>query len=144
MHFNSFLAFLFTVIAILVVIVGVGLQFSNLLPPVRNSCDGYSLFLFPDENKVDTEVGKGQLMKIRVINAGNFGDKYDVSLKGPEWTVVKPDSFGLKAEESKTLFLYVSPDVGNEGKYYLDLTVKSGCVSESKTIEVGVLPKVLG
>lgn len=106
------------------------------------NCDGYSLFLFPDEKKVDTEVGKGQLLKIRAINAGSFGDNYDVSLEGPEWTVIKPSTFGLKAEESKTLFLYISPDVGNEGKYYLDLSVKSNCVSESQTIEVGVLPKV--
>ncbi len=138
---NSFLSLLFTVIAILVIIFGFGISYSNLTPEKR-SCDGYSLFLFPDENKVDTEVGKGQLLKIRVVNAGNFGDKYDVLLKGPEWTVVKPSTFGLKAEESKTLFLYISPDIGNEGKYYLDMTVKSNCVSESQTIEVGVLPKV--
>jgi len=141
MKFNSFLALLFTIIAILVIVVGIGISSLNLMP-IRSNCDGYSLFLFPDEKKVDTEVGKGQLLKIRAINAGSFGDKYDVSLEGPEWTVVKPSTFELKAEESKTLFLYISPDVGNEGKYYLDLSVKSNCVSESETIEVGVLPKV--
>ena len=118
------------------------MKFSDLLPPVERNCEGYSLFMFPDEKKLDTEVGKGQLLKIRVINAGSFGDKYDVFLNGPEWAVVKPSSFGLRAEESKTLFLYVSPDIGNEGKYYLDLTIKSNCVSGSQTIEVGVLPKV--
>lgn len=142
MKTNSFLALLFTVIAIIIIIFGLGMSFSNLVLPVEKNCDGYSLFLFPDESKIDTEVGKGSLLKIRVINAGNFGDQYDVLLKGPEWVVVRPSSFGLKAEESKTLFLYVSPDVGNEGKYYLDLTVKSSCVSESQQIEVGVLPKV--
>jgi hypothetical protein len=142
MKANSFLAFLFTVIALLLIVFGLGMSYSNLLQPIRTSCDGYSLFLFPDEDKVDTEVGKGQLLKIRAINAGSFGDKYDVLLNGPEWAIVKPNSFGLRAEESKTLFLYISPDIGNEGKYYLDLTVKSECVSESKTIEVGVLPKV--
>ena len=141
MKFNSFLALLFTIIAILVIIVGVGISYLNLTPEIKN-CDGYSLFLFPDETKVDTEVGKGELLKIRAINAGSFGDKYDVVLDGPAWAVVKPSTFGLKAEESKTLFLYISPDVGNEGKYYLDLTVKSNCVSESQNIEIGVLPKV--
>jgi len=142
MRANSFLALLFTVIAILIVIVGIALSFSTLYIPVRNNCEGYSLFLFSDENKVDTEVGKGQLLKIRAINAGDFGDKYDVSLEGPTWAVIKPSTFELKAEESKTLFLYISPDAGNEGKYSLSLTVKSNCVSESQTIEVGVLPKV--
>jgi hypothetical protein len=38
--------------------------------------------------------------------------------------------------------LVLGPYIGNEGKYYLDVTVKSKCVSESETIEVGVLPKV--
>jgi hypothetical protein len=142
MKANSFLALLFTLIAILTLLVGIVLQFSNLLQSMKGNCDGYSFFLFPDATKLDTEVGKGQLLKIRAINAGNFGDKYDVYLQGPPWTVVKPSSFELKAEESKTLFLYVSPDVGNEGKYDLYLTVKSGCVSESQMIEIGVLPKV--
>jgi len=141
MKFNSFLALVFTIIAILVIIIGIGISYLDLIPMGKN-CDGYSLFLFPDENRVDTEVGKGQLLKIRAINAGSFGDKYDVSLEGPSWTVIKPSTFGLKAEESKTLFLYISPDVGNEGKYSLSLMVKSNCVSESQTIEVGVLPKV--
>ncbi len=102
-------------------------------------CNGYSLLLFPDENKVDTEVGKGKLVKIRAVNAGSFGDEFEVSLDGPEWVIIKPGSFSLKSEESKTLFLYVSPDLGMDGKYDIDVTVKSNCVSESKTIEVGVL-----
>jgi hypothetical protein len=140
MKFNSFLALLFTIIAILIVIFGFAMSFSELYP-IRMNCEGYSLFLFPDEKKLDTEVGVGKLLKIRAINAGSFGDKYEVSLKGPEWAVIKPNTFSLKSEEAKTLFLYVSPDLGNEGKYYLDLTVKSKCVSESETIEVGVLPK---
>ncbi|MDI6825873.1 MAG: hypothetical protein QMD36_01610 [Candidatus Aenigmarchaeota archaeon] len=141
MKFNSFLAFLFTIIAILIIIFGFAISLSDLFP-IRMNCEGYSLFLFPDEKKLDTEVGKGQLLKIRAINAGSFGDRYEVSLKGPEWTAIKPTTFSLKSEESKTLFLYVSPDLGNEGKYYLDVEVKSKCVSESETIEIGVLPKV--
>jgi len=139
---NSLLAFLFTLIAILVIIIGVGINFLFSLQPSTQNCDGYDLFLFPDSNKLDTVIGQGQILKIRAINAGSFGDKYNVILKGPEWAVVKPTLFGLRAEESKTLFLYVSPNVGNEGKYTLDLTVKSNCISQSTTIEVGVLPRV--
>jgi len=141
MKFNSLLALLFTIAAILIIIVGFAMSFLELYP-IRMNCEGYSLFLFPDEKKLDTEVGRGKLLKIRAINAGSFGDRYEVSLKGPKWAVIKPNTFSLKSEESKTLFLYVSPDLGNEGKYYLDLTVKSKCVSESQTIEVGVLPKI--
>ena len=140
MKFNSFLAFLFTLIAIIVLVSGLVFEYTTLLI-FGGDCNGYSLLLFTDENKVDTEVGKGKLVKIRVVNAGSFGDKYEVFLDGPEWAIIKPDSFSLKSEEAKTLFLYVSPDLGMEGKYDIDITVKSNCVSESKTIEVGVLKK---
>lgn len=140
MEFKSFLAFLLTLLAIIVVVAGLAVKSYELLPEKKN-CEGYSLFLFADENKVDTEVGKGKLIKLRAINAGDFGDKYEVSLKGPKWAVIKPDSFSLKSDDSKRLFLYISPGLGAEGKYNIVVTVKSRCVSESQTIEVGVLPK---
>jgi len=140
MKFNSFLAFLLTLIAIVTIVTGFAIKFSETFF-YRKDCEGYSLLLFADENKVDTIVGKGELIKLRAVNAGNFGDQYQVSLFGPEWAVVKPDSFTLRSEEAKTLFLYISPDLGAEGKYDLDVTVKSNCVSETEKIEVGVLVK---
>lgn len=140
MKFRGFFAFLLTLIAIVIVVYGFTVRFSGgFIPERKQPCEGYSVFLFPDEDKIDTEVGKGKLTRLRVINAGNFGDKYEVFLSGPEWAVIKPDSFSLKSEESKSLFLYISPDLGTEGKYELEVTVKSNCVSESERIEVGVL-----
>jgi hypothetical protein len=140
MKLNNFLGFFFTILAILVIIYG---AFWELTKPVsiEGNCDGYSLFLFPDQDKVDTEVGKGDLVKLRVINAGSFGDNYKVSLNGPEWAVIKPESFSLKSEEAKTLFLYVSPILGTEGKYDIEINVESKCVNESQKVEVGVLKK---
>jgi len=140
MKFNDFLAFLLTLIAIVIVVYGFTIRFSEgLVPRLEENCEGYSVFIFPDEDKIDTEMGKGKLTRLRVINAGSFGDKYEVSLTGPEWAVIKPDSFSLKSEESKSLFLYISPDLGTEGKYDLEVTVKSKCVSETEGIEIGVL-----
>jgi len=138
MKLNNFLGFLFTLLAILVIIYGAILEIAKPFS-IESNCDGYSLFLFPDQDKVDTEVGKGTLVKLRAINAGSFGDSYEISLNGPEWAVIKPESFGLKSEEAKTLFLYVSPSLGTEGKYNIEINVKSKCVSESQKIEVGVL-----
>jgi len=140
MKFRSFFAFLLTLIAIVVVVYGFTMRFSGgFIPERKEPCEGYSVFLFPDEDKIDTEVGKGKLTRLRVINAGSFGDKYEVFLTGPEWAVIKPDSFSLKSEESKSIFLYISPGIGTEGKYEIEVTVNSKCVTESKTIEVGVL-----
>lgn len=138
MKLNSFLAFLLTLIAIVTVVAGSAIKFSDMVF-VKKDCEGYSLILFADENEVDAVVGKGELIRFRVVNAGSYGDKYRVSLLGPEWAVVKPDSFTLRSEEVKSLFVYVSPDLGMEGKYDLDVTVKSKCVSETETIEVGVI-----
>jgi len=138
MKFNSFLAFLLTLIAIVVVVAGFAVKFSGVLF-YEKDCEGYSLILFAEESKVDTIIGKGELIRLRVVNAGSYGDKYQASLSGPEWAVVKPDSFTLRTEEVKSLFLYISPDLGTEGKYDLGVTVKSGCVSETEIVEVGVL-----
>jgi hypothetical protein len=138
MKFNSFLAFLFTLIAIIILVVGITLKFSDIFF-IERDCEGYSLILFADENKIDAVVGKGELIRLRAVNAGSYGDKYQVSLVGPEWAVIKPDSFTLRSEEVKSLFVYVSPDLGMEGKYDLDVTIKSDCVSETEMIEVGVI-----
>jgi hypothetical protein len=140
MKFNSFLAFLFTLVAILVIVVGVALQFSETFFPTTN-CDGYSLLVFPDENTVDALVGKGSLIRFWAVNSGSFGDEYQVSLSGPTWAVIKPTVFTLRSGEEKPLFVYISPDLGVKGKYNIDVTVKSKCVSETARIEVGVLPK---
>ncbi len=127
-----------TLIAIITIVAGFAINFSDTFF-VKEDCEGYSLILFADEDEVDAVVGKGELIRFRVVNAGSFGDKYQVSLLGPEWAVVKPDSFTLRSEEAKSLFVYVSPGLGMEGKYNLDVTVKSNCVSETETIEVGVI-----
>jgi len=138
MKLNSFLAFLLTLIAIITIVAGFAVRFSGVLFYERD-CEGYSLILFADENKVDAVVGKGELIRLQAVNAGDYGDKYQVSLIGPEWAVVKPESFTLRSEEVKSLFVYVSPDLGTEGRYDLDVTVKSDCVSETEAIEVGVI-----
>ena len=142
MKLNSFLAFLLTLIAIIVVVGGFAVKFYGLFY-YREDCEGYSLILFADEKKVDAVVGKGELIRLRAVNAGDFGDKYEVSLFGPEWAIIKPTSFTLRSEEVKSLFLYISPDIGMEGKYDLDVTVKSQCVSEIERIEVGVIKEAI-
>jgi hypothetical protein len=138
MKFNNVLAFLLTLIAIITIVVGAAIKFSGVLV-YKKDCTGYSLILFTDANKVDAVVGKGELIRLQAVNAGNFGDKYDVSLIGPDWAIIKPASFALRSDEVKTLFLYISPDVGAEGKYNLDVTVKSQCASQTESIEVGVI-----
>ena len=138
MKFNSFLAFLLTLVAIVTIVAGFAIKFSDIVF-VKKDCEGYSLILFADENKIDAVVGKGELIKLRAVNAGNFGDKYQVSLVGPEWAVVKPSSLTLRSEEAKSLFVYVSPDIGTEGKHDLDVTVESKCVSETERLEIGVI-----
>ena len=138
MKFNSFLAFLLTLIAIITIVAGFAIESSGMFF-VKKDCEGHSLILFADDNEVDAVVGRGELIRLRAVNTGNYGDKYQVSLVGPEWAVVKPESFTLRSDEVKSLFVYVSPDLGMEGKYDLGVTVKSNCVSETEMIEIGVI-----
>lgn len=135
---KSILAFLFTLISLLVLIAGLVLSFSEF-PSFETDCDGYSFFLFADRERVDAVIGEGELIKLRAINAGSFGDKYEVSLEGPDWIVVKPTSFSLRSDESKRIYLYASPDLGMEGKYDVIVTVKSECVTEGQKIEISVV-----
>ncbi len=138
MKFNHLLAFLLTLIAILVLVSGLVAKYVGIVI-FSSDCTSYSVLLFPDENKVDAEVGQGNLVKLRVINAGSYSDNYEVSLEGPDWTIIKPTSFSLKPEQAKILFLYVSPDFEAEGKYDIVVHVKSKCVSASQSVEVSVL-----
>ena len=138
MKLNSILAFFLTLIAIITLVAGFAIKFSGMVP-YKKDCEGYSLILFADDNEVDAVVGRGELIRLRAVNTGNYGDKYQVSLVGPEWAVVKPESFTLRSDEVKSLFVYVSPDRGMEGRYDLGVTVKSNCVSETEMIEIGVI-----
>jgi hypothetical protein len=140
MRLNDLLAFLFTLIAALVVVSGLVLSFTGgLISQPTPACDDYSLLLFPDQNKVDVIVGEAKLVKVRAVNAGQFSDRYEVSLIAPNWIIAKPTSFSIKAEESKLIFLYMSPGPESEGVYNIQVNVKSACVSETTSIEVNVL-----
>jgi len=137
MKFKDFLAFLLTLLAILVVVAGLIFEVVTLF--TEKSCEDYSLFLIPEETKINVEVGKGKLVKLKAVNAGKFIDKYKVEVDGPDWIVVKPESFSLEPEGMKTIFLYISPELGSEGKYEATVTVKSDCVQKSQKIDIGVL-----
>jgi hypothetical protein len=139
MRLNDLLAFLFTLIAALIVASGLVLSFTGGIVQPKSTCDDYSLLLFPDQNKVDIIVGEAKLVKVRAVNAGQFSDKYEVSLISPNWAIAKPTSFSIKTEESKIIFLYMSPGPESEGKYDIQINVKSACVSETTTIEANVL-----
>jgi uncharacterized membrane protein len=94
--------------------------------------------MFQEDVNIDAEVGKGSLTKLIVINTGSYTDDYKVEIEGPKWLLIKPMSFTLKPEQSKNLFLYVSPDFDAEGKYEIIVTVNSKCVSESQIFDVSV------
>lgn len=140
MRLNDLLAFLFTLVAALIVASGLVLSFTGgLVSTAKPTCEDYSLLLFSDENKVDIIVGEAKLIKLRAVNAGQFSDKYEVSSIIPNWIIAKPTSFSIRSEESKLIFLYMSPGPESEGKYEIQVNVKSACVSETTTVEVNVL-----
>ena len=137
MKFNHLLAFLLTLVGVLVLITGIIFEILQIVL-FDSDCSDYSILMFQEETNIDTEVGKGNLVKLVVINTGSYTDSYEVEMEGPEWSLIKPTSFTLKSEESKSVFLYVSPDFGTEGKYEINVDVKSKCVHERQILEVNV------
>jgi hypothetical protein len=135
--FNHLLAFLLTLIALLILTAGFVLEFLQIVI-FSSDCYGYSVLMFQEDVNIDAEVGKGSLTKLIVINTGSYTDDYKVEIEGPKWLLIKPMSFTLKPEQSKNLFLYVSPDFDAEGKYEIIVTVNSKCVSESQIFDVSV------
>ena len=139
MKIKSILAFLLTVLA-LVLIVSTGVwvfaryyvKFSR-----KDYCTHFSVELEPEVDEVRLEVGKGKLVKVNITNMG-FEDEFKIRVKGPEWVVVKPEKIRLESGESDDIFVYLSPSLGVEGKYDVVISANSYCGSEEGVIEVEV------
>jgi uncharacterized membrane protein len=136
MRSNEFFAFLLTLIALLMVIGGlaystIGFNFGGL------DCGYFDVQVEPEFNNIELEKGKGDLVKVELTNIG-VEDEYKLSIKEPDWSLVKPRKVRLEQGESEELFVYISPTFDASGEYDVTLNVKSYCVDEDFKIRVNV------
>jgi len=141
MKTNSLLAFIFTVIS-LVMIIGLlgylGYSYTGkLILREPEYCEHFSVVLGPEMDFVDLEVGKGKLIKVSITNKG-FEDEFKIGFEGPRWIATRPLRVRLKQRESDEIFVYMSPDIGSEGNYTLTVFAQSYCGTEKDEILIEV------
>jgi len=137
MKFNSFIAFVLTLTALLMVL---GLiawvfvtNFSKILAK-KDYCEHFMVELTPETYFINLEAGKGKLVKVNIKNLG-FEDEFKILTDGPKWVTVRPNKIRLNQYESEDIFVYISPAIGSEGNYTVSVIAKSYCgISETKII----------
>jgi uncharacterized membrane protein len=138
MKFRSFLAFLFTLTALIMVASGIVWYIFYYLV-VKPFCLPFAVSIIPETDYVEIGASKGKLINILIKNVGAVKDEYSIRAKGPEWIVVKPEKLTLEPGEASNVYLYVSPSFGVSGEHEIVVSAVSNCVSESKIIKAEIL-----
>ena len=132
---NSFFAFVFTSLALLVLLLG-GL-FSILSIEKTPTCKYCTMNLDIEETEIELENCQGKLVKL-IINNGNSEDEYKITVNGPKWIYAKPEKIRLSPNEQGEIFIYLSPEYDTKGDYKATINVKSWCSEENIDITVKV------
>jgi len=140
MKTNSMLAFIFTLVALVMVVGLFGWMIYRILPRITRRpeyCEYFSVDLTPETYSSILEIGQGKLIKVNITNNG-FEDDFRIGLKGPNWVATRPFKMKLEQAQSEDIFVYISPTVGSEGNYTLTVFVKSYCGYVETDIKVRV------
>jgi len=135
MKVQSFLAFLFTLFALLLLLGGTAWYFWNIPKPER--CVYHTLDLELETDHLEMEQCKGKLVKLSIIN-GDSEDEYKISIDGPEWIIARPKKIRLGPNETEEVSIYVSPPLEIEGEFTSIIKVKSWCAEENIELVVNV------
>lgn len=139
MRLNELFALLFTLMALLLVVVGASwFLFNEYYPERRMDCGYFSVNMEAETNDLQLEKGKGRLIKIRMTNVG-VEDEFKVTIKDPKWSMVKPKKIRIGQGESTDLFVYVSPTFDADGDHDVVVNLKSHCVDEDFLLKVNVV-----
>jgi len=132
---KSFLAFLFTLFALLIVMGG-GIY--SVYTRLDTDCDGYSFDVELEKDNLNLEPCQGELVKLMIENTGKEDDIYRILLKGPTWVMVKPAAIKVDAGEKEEVSIYVSPPIDVKGQFKITVEIESECSTEDKIISVKV------
>ena len=135
MKSKSFLAFLFTLFALLIVMGG-GIY--SIYNGLGTDCDGYSFDVELEKDNLNLEPCQGELVKLLIENTGANDDIYKISLEGPKWAMVKPDVIKVDARETEEVSIYISPPIDVKGQFKITIEIESECSTEDKAISVKV------
>ncbi len=74
--------------------------------------------------EIDSDVGIGKAVKLKLSNTGKRKDAYEVILDGPDWTYLSSEQAVLEPGASKEFYVYISPTYWVESGTY-DVTAKA-------------------
>ena len=140
MKTNSMLAFILTLVALVMVVGLFGWMIYRILPGITRRpeyCEHFSVDLIPETYSSILEIGQGKLIKVSITNNG-FEDEFRIGIEGPKWVATRPFKMKLEQGQSEDIFVYISPTVGSEGNYTLTIFAESYCGYVETDIKVRV------
>jgi len=140
MKTNSMIAFLLTLVALLLMLSLFGwIVYKNSPRLFRSSeyCEHFSIDLKPESYSTLLKAGQGKLIKLNITNNG-FEDEFKIGVEGPKWVAIRPFKLRLEQGQSEDIFVYMSPNVGSEGNHTVTIFVKSYCGIEEVEIKLRV------
>ncbi len=89
--------------------------------------------------EVDSDVGIGRAVLLKVTNTGERKDAYEITMEGPEWTYLSSNQAILEPGDKKEVYVYISPDYFvTSGTYTVTVNADSSHVSDSYTFYITV------
>ncbi|MBS3052243.1 MAG: hypothetical protein J4428_02645 [Candidatus Aenigmarchaeota archaeon] len=137
MNPKDLMAFSLTLIVLIMSSYFTFIEFSHIVFAL-DKCKNHSAEINIESSNVDLEVGKGRLLKAILKNNGEVDD-FQIIKDGPDWVVIKPEKTRLNINQTEEIFVYMSPDLGSEGKYKIKIMTKSSCVYLENEIIANVL-----
>jgi uncharacterized membrane protein len=105
---------------------------------VKTAEQCFSLQITGDKT-VAVELYKAVALTINIKNTGENPDTYKLSVQGPEWTYLSPESLSLEPGEEGNVYLYLSPSQESDtGTHTLVISAGSPNAQAEHHIAVGV------
>jgi hypothetical protein len=102
-----------------------------------------SLLVLAPESVIPIESCSGKVIDVNVTNTGYFDQNLSVKKISPPWISISEENFGLNKGETKSVFIYCSPDANSGGRIFARLLISNDKnVSKDVSIDLNVSPQI--
>ncbi len=136
MKTKTIFAYIFTTSALIIALIALVVALKEIIF-IELFCKNFSSQFIVETDEINAEIGKGKLVKSELKNHG-FEDEYEISVRGPNWVIIRPDKIRLDANQTGDIFTYVSPPKGASGDFLISIVAKSYCQNKEENILVHV------